>query len=37
MYGWYAPDPRMRANIGIRRRLSTLLDGSRAEIERQYM
>jgi maltose alpha-D-glucosyltransferase / alpha-amylase len=33
MYGWYAPDSRMRANIGIRRRLSTLLDGSRAEIE----
>jgi maltose alpha-D-glucosyltransferase/alpha-amylase len=33
MYGWYAPDPRLRANIGIRRRLSTLLDGSRAEIE----
>ena len=33
MYGWYAPDPRMRANIGIRRRLSPLLDGSRAEIE----
>jgi maltose alpha-D-glucosyltransferase / alpha-amylase len=33
MYGWYAPDARMRANIGIRRRLSTLLDGSRAEIE----
>ncbi len=33
MYGWYAPDPRMRANIGIRRRLSSLLDGSRAEIE----
>jgi maltose alpha-D-glucosyltransferase/alpha-amylase len=33
MYGWYAPDPRMRANIGIRRRLSTLLDNSRAEIE----
>ena len=33
MYGWYAPDPRMRANIGIRRRLSTLLDGSRAETE----
>ncbi|GAA4345602.1 maltose alpha-D-glucosyltransferase [Angustibacter luteus] len=33
MYGWYAPDPRMRANVGIRRRLSTLLDGSRAEIE----
>jgi maltose alpha-D-glucosyltransferase/alpha-amylase len=33
MYGWYAPDPRMRANIGIRRRLSSLLDNSRAEIE----
>ncbi|SDQ74070.1 maltose alpha-D-glucosyltransferase [Quadrisphaera sp. DSM 44207] len=33
MYGWYAPDPRMRANIGIRRRLSPLLDGSRAEVE----
>jgi maltose alpha-D-glucosyltransferase/alpha-amylase len=33
MYGWYAPDARMRANIGIRRRLATLLDGSRAEIE----
>jgi maltose alpha-D-glucosyltransferase/alpha-amylase len=32
MYGWYAPDSRMRANIGIRRRLSTLLDGSRDEI-----
>ena len=33
MYGWYAPDPRMRANVGIRRRLSPLLDGSRAEVE----
>jgi len=33
MYGWYASDPRMRANIGIRRRLAPLLDGSRAEIE----
>ena len=33
MYGWYAPDARMRANIGIRRRLATLLDNSRAEIE----
>ncbi|MDQ1288425.1 MAG: maltose alpha-D-glucosyltransferase / alpha-amylase [Actinomycetota bacterium] len=33
MYGWYAPDARMRANIGIRRRLATLLDGSRAELE----
>ncbi len=33
MYGWFAPDPRMRANVGIRRRLSTLLDNSRKEIE----
>ncbi len=33
MYGWYAPDPRMRANVGIRRRLATLLDNSRAELE----
>ncbi|PJI84750.1 maltose alpha-D-glucosyltransferase [Luteimicrobium subarcticum] len=33
MYGWYARDPRMRANIGIRRRLAPLLDNSRKEIE----
>jgi maltose alpha-D-glucosyltransferase / alpha-amylase len=33
MYGWYAPDSRMRANIGIRRRLAPLLDNSRKEIE----
>ncbi|WP_024287761.1 maltose alpha-D-glucosyltransferase [Cellulomonas sp. KRMCY2] len=33
MYGWYAPDPRMRANVGIRRRLAPLLDNSRAEME----
>lgn len=33
MYGWYSPDPRMRANVGIRRRLATLLDNSRAETE----
>ncbi|MGC5583088.1 maltose alpha-D-glucosyltransferase [Ornithinimicrobium sp. W1665] len=33
MYGWYAPDPRMRANIGIRRRLAPLLDNSRSEVE----
>ena len=26
MYAWYAPDPRMRANVGIRRRLAPLLD-----------
>ncbi len=33
MYGWYAGDSRMRANVGIRRRLATLLDNSRKEIE----
>ncbi len=33
MYAWYAPDPRMRANVGIRRRLAPLLDNSRPEIE----
>jgi maltose alpha-D-glucosyltransferase/alpha-amylase len=33
MYGWYAPDPRMRANVGIRRRLAPLLDNSRPELE----
>jgi maltose alpha-D-glucosyltransferase/alpha-amylase len=33
MYGWYAGDPRMRANVGIRRRLAPLLDNSRKEIE----
>jgi maltose alpha-D-glucosyltransferase/alpha-amylase len=33
MYGWYAPDPRMRANVGIRRRLWPLLGNSRAEVE----
>ncbi|WP_425956441.1 maltose alpha-D-glucosyltransferase [Xylanimonas sp. McL0601] len=33
MYGWYAQDPRMRANVGIRRRLAPLLDNSRKEIE----
>ena len=33
MYAWYAPEDRMRANVGIRRRLAPLLDGSRAEIE----
>ena len=26
MYGWYAYDPRMRVNMGIRRRLAPLLD-----------
>src|SRR5690625_3992558 len=33
MLGWYAPDSRMRANIGIRRRLAPLLDNSRSELE----
>ncbi|MGY3567416.1 maltose alpha-D-glucosyltransferase [Sinomonas sp. RB5] len=33
MLGWYASDPRMRANVGIRRRLAPLLDNSRGEIE----
>jgi maltose alpha-D-glucosyltransferase/alpha-amylase len=33
MYGWYAYDPRMRVNLGIRRRLASLLDNSRAELE----
>ncbi|WP_159801694.1 maltose alpha-D-glucosyltransferase [Arthrobacter zhaoguopingii] len=33
MLGWYAPDSRMRANVGIRRRLSPLLDNSRSEVE----
>lgn len=33
MYGWYATDSRMRANVGIRRRLAPLLDNSRKELE----
>lgn len=33
LYGWYAYDPRMRINVGIRRRLATLLDNSRHELE----
>ena len=33
LYGWYAYDPRMRANVGIRRRLAPLLDNSRKELE----
>jgi len=36
MYGWYAYDPRMRVNVGIRRRLAPLLDNSRAELELTY-
>jgi maltose alpha-D-glucosyltransferase/alpha-amylase len=33
MYGEYAKDPRMRLNLGIRRRLAPLLDNGRDEIE----
>ncbi len=33
MYGEYAKDPRMRANIGIRRRLAPLLDNDRNQLE----
>jgi maltose alpha-D-glucosyltransferase/alpha-amylase len=33
MYSEYAKDPRMRLNLGIRRRLAPLLDGGRDEIE----
>jgi maltose alpha-D-glucosyltransferase/alpha-amylase len=33
MYNEYAKDPRMRLNLGIRRRLAPLLDGGRDEIE----
>jgi maltose alpha-D-glucosyltransferase/alpha-amylase len=33
MYAEYAKDPRMKLNLGIRRRLAPLLDNSRAEIE----
>ena len=32
MYGWYAPEERMRANVGIRRRLAPLLGDSRANL-----
>lgn len=33
MYAQYAPDPSMRKNVGIRRRLAPLLDGDRRRIE----
>jgi maltose alpha-D-glucosyltransferase/alpha-amylase len=33
MWNHYAPDPRMRLNLGIRRRLAPLLGGDRAAIE----
>ena len=32
MYGRYAPEPSMRKNLGIRRRLAPLLDGDRRKI-----
>lgn len=33
MYEQFATDPRMRANVGIRRRLAPLLDGDRNQLE----
>ena len=36
LYGWYAYDPRMRVNVGIRRRLAPLLDNSRLELQLAY-
>lgn len=36
LYGWYAYDPRMRVNVGIRRRLAPLLDNARAELQLAY-
>jgi maltose alpha-D-glucosyltransferase/alpha-amylase len=33
MWDYYAPEPRMRLNLGIRRRLAPLLDNNRARIE----
>jgi maltose alpha-D-glucosyltransferase/alpha-amylase len=33
MWDTYAPEPRMRLNLGIRRRLAPLLDGDRRKIE----
>jgi maltose alpha-D-glucosyltransferase/alpha-amylase len=33
MYAEYAKDPRMKLNLGIRRRLAPLMDGGRSEIE----
>ncbi len=36
MWAEYAPDPRMRLNLGIRRRLAPLLDNDRRKIELAY-
>ncbi len=36
MWGQYAPEPRMKLNLGIRRRLAPLLDNDRRKIELAY-
>lgn len=36
MWEQYAPDPRMRLNLGIRRRLAPLLENNRAKLELAY-
>ncbi len=36
LWDFYAPEPRMRQNLGIRRRLAPLLDGDRRKIELAY-
>lgn len=36
LWEYYAPDPRMRLNLGIRRRLAPLLNGDRRKIELAY-
>jgi len=36
MYGEYAKDPRMRLNLGIRRRLAPLIDNDRRQMELLY-
>ncbi len=33
MYEWYSPEPRMKVNVGIRRRLAPLLDNDRAQLD----
>lgn len=33
MYEWYAPEPRMKVNVGIRRRLAPLLDNRRDKLD----
>jgi maltose alpha-D-glucosyltransferase/alpha-amylase len=36
LWDYYAPEPRMRLNLGIRRRLAPLLDNDRARLELAY-